>query len=150
MVAPGRPKYQVLAPLRPEELAALEADICKRGILLPVEVDEDGQILDGHHRAAIAVRLEIDCPTLVRRFATDQEKREHAIKMNLARRHLDPVRWGQAFVLLLQERGVQTGQGARNDLATSATVAEVAQELGVAHRTAYHPLNLAKPHASLS
>jgi len=150
MAAPGTPKYQLLAPLRPEELAALEADIQKRGVLLPVEVDEDGQILDGHHRAAIAARLRLPCPTLVRRFASEQEKREHAIKMNLARRHLDPVRWGQAFALLLQERGIATGQGSRNDLTTSATVAEVAQELGVAERTAYHRLKLAKVHASLS
>jgi len=143
-------KYQLLSPLRPEELAALEADIQKRGILVPVEIDEGGEILDGHHRAAIAARLGLTCPTLVRRFDTEQEKREHAIKMNLARRHLDPVRWGHAFALLLQERGVNTGRGARNDLSTSATVAEVAQELGVAERTAYHRLKLAKVHDSLS
>lgn len=149
MAGPGHPKYQLLAPLRPEEVAALEADIQKRGVLLPVEIDENGQILDGHHRAAIASRLHLPYATLVRRFATEQEKREHAIKMNLARRHLDPVRWGQAFALLLLERGIATGQGSRNDLSTSATVAEVAQELGVPERTAYHRLKLAKVHASL-
>jgi hypothetical protein len=30
--------FQVLAPLRPEEYAALKADIARRGVLVPVEV----------------------------------------------------------------------------------------------------------------
>ena len=43
-------KYQVMPPLSPEEYAALKADIATRGVLFPVEYDEDGNILDGHHR----------------------------------------------------------------------------------------------------
>jgi hypothetical protein len=143
------PKYQLLAPLRAEELAALEADILKRGMLLPVETDEDGYILDGHHRAAIAARHGLPCPTLVRRFASEQEKREHAIKMNLARRHLDPLRWGQAFKLLLEERGVHTTRGPKPGGAISATVAEIADELGVPERTARHRVRQAEQYEAL-
>jgi hypothetical protein len=40
-------------------------------------------------------------------------------------------------------RRVTACQGSRNDLSTSATVAEVAQEPGVAEQTAYHRLKLA-------
>src|SRR5262245_49830064 len=124
---PDKPKrsYQLLPPLSTEEREALEADIRKRGVLVPVEKDEDGNTLDGHNREEIARELGIDCRTVVRRFKTEQEKREHVIKINLARRQLDAVRWGQAFGLLLEERGVKAEQGSRNDL-TSATVAEVA------------------------
>jgi site-specific DNA-methyltransferase (adenine-specific) len=144
------PKYQLLAPLRPEELAALEADVARRGILLPVETDEDGHILDGHHRAAIARRLGLPCPTLVRRFASEQEKREHAIKMNLARRHLDPLRWGQAFRLLLEERGIPTGRGKVNQYTrASSTVEEAAAELGVPWQTARHRVRQAERYAAL-
>jgi N6-adenosine-specific RNA methylase IME4 len=132
-----RPNYQLLDPLRPEEYAALEADIRKRGVLIPVERDENGDLLDGHNRQEIADRIGIPCPSITRTFATEQEKREHIIKINLARRHFDAIRWGRAFALLLEERGIKNGQGARNDKnLTSATVAEVAAEVGVPERTA--------------
>ena len=56
--------------------------------------------------------------------------------------HLDPLRWGQAFAKLLDIRGVRRGQGVRNDESTSATVAEVASQVGVSERTARHRLKL--------
>ncbi len=43
-------KYQLLPPLSPEDFAALEASIIEHGVLVPVEYDEEGNILDGHHR----------------------------------------------------------------------------------------------------
>jgi len=43
-------KYQVMPDLTPIEYEALKADIAERGVLIPVEVDENGQLLDGHHR----------------------------------------------------------------------------------------------------
>lgn len=127
--------YQLLPPLTDDERAALHADIEARGVLVPVELDETGAILDGHNRAEIAAELGIEYPTIVRAGWTEEQKREHVLKLNLARRHLDPHRWGSAFRQLLEQRGVAVGQGARNDQ-TSATVAEVAAELGVSERTA--------------
>jgi len=72
-------KYQLLGKLRPEEYVALEADIRERGVQVPVEVDEEGNVLDGHHRVEIAKRLGKPYETLVRRFATEREKREHVL-----------------------------------------------------------------------
>ncbi len=144
------PNYQLLPPLRPEEASTLEADIRKRGILIPVEIDEDGYILDGHQRAAIAQRLGLPCPTLQRRFGSEQEKREHIIQMNLARRHLDPLRWGQAFRLLLAERGIPTGRGKVNQhTRASSTVKEAAAELGVPWQTARHRVRQAEQYEAL-
>jgi N6-adenosine-specific RNA methylase IME4 len=140
--------YQLLDPLRPEELAALETDILARGVLVAVEKDSDGNTLDGHHREAIAAKHGLSCPEIRREFPNESAKREHAIRLNLVRRHLDPVRWGRAFALLLAERGVQTGRGTRNDQ-TSATVAEVAAELGVPERTARHRLAQVKRYDTL-
>jgi N6-adenosine-specific RNA methylase IME4/ParB-like chromosome segregation protein Spo0J len=132
------PPYQLLDPLLPEERAALRADIEKRGVMVPVEKDEAGNVLDGHNRAEIAGELGIDYPEVVRTFKTEEEKREHVIKLNLARRHLDPLRWGRAFKLLCEVREIATGQGssAAKRHSQSATVADLATELGVPPRTA--------------
>ena len=59
-------KYQLIPDLTDEEYLALKADIEKRGILIPVEIDKEGNILDGHHRAEICNELgtsENDCAT---------------------------------------------------------------------------------------
>lgn len=141
--------YQLFDALRPEELNALRADIAKRGIMVPVEKDNLGNMLDGHNRQAIADELGIECPVVVREFKTDEEKVEHVLKLNLARRHLDPLRWGKAFAKLLVVKGVKRGSGARNDLATSATIAEVAKECGVSQRTAEYRLALADAYNAL-
>lgn len=61
---------------------------------------------------------------------------------------MKPHEWGAAFKKLLEERGVKTGQGARNDR-TSAKVAEVAKEVGVPERTAQRRLEQAKLYESL-
>ena len=119
--------YQLFAPLKPDEYSALKADIQDRGVLVPVEVDEHGTILDGHHRVQIADELGIEYPTIKREGWSVREKRRHVLKLNLARRHLAPHDWGQAFLMLLEERGVKRGRGSRNDL-TSAKFAEVASE----------------------
>jgi len=83
--------YQLLPKLSEEDYQRLRADIAERGIMVPVEVDEDGNILDGHHRMAIAQELGIKCPTVVRREMAEYDKRIHAVMLNLARRQLtDP------------------------------------------------------------
>lgn len=81
-------KYQLLPPLSAEEYERLKADIALRGVMVPVEIDENGNILDGHNRAQIAGELGIDYPTVVRRGLPEHEKRLHAVTLNLARRHL--------------------------------------------------------------
>lgn len=135
-------KYQFLPPLRTEELKALEADILARGVLVPVEVDEAGDTLDGHYRRSIAEKHGLPFKTVTRRFKTEAEKQEHAIKLNLARRHLEPWQWGEAFGKLLEVRGVKCKPRTRNDL-TGATMAQVAKETGVPIDTAKKRLRAA-------
>ena len=104
--------YQLFGRLRREEYAALEADILKRGVMVPVEKDEDGNTLDGHHREEIAEKHGLKYPTVTRRFKTEEEKQEHVIKLNLARRHLEPWEWGQAFKKLLEAGEIELLEGA--------------------------------------
>lgn len=81
--------YQVMPPLSAYERAALAADIHAHGVLVPVEYDEVGEILDGYHRVAICRQLGIsDWPKIVRPGLSTAEKLSHARRLNLARRHL--------------------------------------------------------------
>lgn len=82
-------KYQLLPPLSPEEFASLEASIIEHGVLVPVEYDEAGEILDGHHRVQICESLGlVDWPRFVRKGLSEIEKRSLARELNFARRHL--------------------------------------------------------------
>lgn len=81
--------YQVMPPLTADEYAELKSDIQQRGVMVPVEYDEEGNILDGHHRIQICEELGItDFPKIIRTGMTEAEKRTHARKLNMARRQL--------------------------------------------------------------
>lgn len=83
-------RYQLLPDLLSDDFAALMADIKARGVLVPVEYDEHGEILDGHHRVRACEELGIiDWPRVVRAGLTEDGKRLHARQLNLARRHLN-------------------------------------------------------------
>jgi N6-adenosine-specific RNA methylase IME4 len=82
--------FQVMPPLSADEYEALKADIAARGVMVPVEYDEFGAVLDGHHRLQICEELGISqWPRLIRHGLSDHEKRRHARRLNLDRRHLD-------------------------------------------------------------
>ena len=56
---------------------------------MPVEYDEAGNILDGHHRVAICESLGlVDWPRFIRRGLSEPEKRTLARELNISRRHL--------------------------------------------------------------
>lgn len=81
-------QYQLFPRLTGEEYAALKRDIEERGVVVPVIVDEDGHVLDGHHRVEIASALGIDYPLERRAGLTESEKLELVFSLNIARRHL--------------------------------------------------------------
>lgn len=80
--------YQVMPPLSADEYEALRADIAEHGVRVPVDVDEHGAVLDGHHRVSIAAQLGVDCPTRIVDGLSEDSKRGHALAVNLARRQL--------------------------------------------------------------
>lgn len=87
-------KYQVCRPLTPIEYEALKADIADHGVLVPVEVDENGDILDGHHRVQAWHELRAEgitvgtYPRMIRQGLTEEQKRNHARKLNVLRRQM--------------------------------------------------------------
>jgi len=81
--------YQVMPDMAQEEYDALKEDIAERGVMVPIEFDEQGNVLDGHHRLKICVELGIeDYPKIIRTGMSEPEKWTHARKLNMARRHL--------------------------------------------------------------
>ena len=83
-------RYQVMPDLSPEEYAALKVDIDANGVRIAIEVDEKGNIIDGINRKQICDELGIECPTRPFFGHTEEEKLEHAWRLNLMRRHLTP------------------------------------------------------------
>jgi N6-adenosine-specific RNA methylase IME4 len=78
-----------MPPLSADEREALKADIALRGVMVPVEYDEHNNVLDGHHRIELCGELGItQWPRLVRYGLSEAEKRRHARRLNLDRRHL--------------------------------------------------------------
>jgi site-specific DNA-methyltransferase (adenine-specific) len=113
--------YQLLPALSRDEYGALREDIRRRGIQVPVELDEHGNVLDGHHRVKVARELGLDSyPRIIRAGMTEDEKEEHALVLNLSRRHLTPE----------QRRDVAVALRARR-----WSVRRIAGALGVSHPT---------------
>lgn len=82
-------KYQLLPPLSKGEYQALERSIIEHGVLVPVEYDETGEIIDGHHRVQVCETLGlVDWPRFVRKGLSETEKRTLSREINFARRHL--------------------------------------------------------------
>jgi N6-adenosine-specific RNA methylase IME4/ParB-like chromosome segregation protein Spo0J len=85
----GKSNFQVMPPLSESDYKALKEDIAERGVMIPIEYDEDGNVLDGHHRIKICGELGIeDWPRFIRKGLSDSEKKIHAQQLNLARRQL--------------------------------------------------------------
>lgn len=81
--------YQFLPRLSDDEYTSLEKSIREHGIQVPIVVDENGSVIDGHHRKEIADRLGLPCPRSTARDLDETGKRTLACSLNLDRRHLN-------------------------------------------------------------
>ena len=80
----------ILPDLAPWEYDALKESIRRWKVILPVVKDENGDIIDGFQRVRACDELGItDYPVLTLRGLTDEEKRDHALILNLVRRRLN-------------------------------------------------------------
>jgi site-specific DNA-methyltransferase (adenine-specific) len=117
-----------MPPLTPEERSALKEAIRKDGVLVPVEEDEHGDILDGFNRVVLWHELRAegvklpDYPRIIRPGLTESEKRAHARALNLARRHLNREQRRQ----LIEDQLRETPQQSDN---------QIAEALGVSDKT---------------
>lgn len=85
-------RFQLFSPMPEEKYAKLKDDIRLHGVQVPVEVDQNGQLLDGHHRIRAWTELRAegfqvrDYTRLIRHFENDDDREFHAAKINTQRR----------------------------------------------------------------
>jgi ParB-like chromosome segregation protein Spo0J len=114
--------YQIMPDLTAIEMAELRASIEVHGIQVPILIDENNVVIDGHHRQKLAAELGVPCPHEVRNGLTDEQKRVLGRTLNTARRHLTRE----------QIRGLVAGQ--LRD-APEQSDRQVAKDLGVSPST---------------
>jgi len=106
--------------LDPEEGSLLEASIKEHGVHVPLLVDQEDVLLDGHHRLAICQRLGIETVPVRRITVSPDEREARVIECNAARRHL---------------RREERQAIYRRKRLEGATQAEAAKAAGVAQQT---------------
>lgn len=115
--------YQLFDPLTDEEYALLKADIAEHGVQVPILVDENGVVIDGHHRKQICDELGIDCPTIGAINYTEDEKLETAARLNAHRRQLKGKAKRAALARLIEASPEKSNR-------------QIASVFGVSHHTA--------------
>lgn len=123
-------RFQVMPPLSPEEYQELHDDIAANGVLVPIIEDENGVIIDGHHRSKIASELGIPCPVETLDGKTEEEKRGMAFTLNLKRRHLNrEQRRALIAESLKSDPQLSNREHARRTGASNSTVGIIRKEM---------------------
>ena len=123
-------RYQVMPPLSSEEYQELHDDIKVNGVLEPIHVDEEGVVIDGHHRSKIANELGIPCPVITHDDLDDAGKRSLAFTLNLKRRHLNrEQRRALIAESLKSDPQLSNREHARRTGASTTTAGTVRKEL---------------------
>lgn len=123
--------YQIMPLMTDEQYEELKADIRRNGVLAPIEYDQHGNIIDGHHRMRVILELaqeghEVDVPpAITRNYSTEEDKFRHIIALNAKRRQLTPAQ-RQQLVVTLRKRGL--------------TMSAIADMLHISTTTVYYDL----------
>jgi ParB-like chromosome segregation protein Spo0J len=97
------PQYEKLLPkMSDEEFAELKASIQAEGQHYPIIVNEDLEVLDGHHRFRVCTELGIEPDFEVRKFEDKLLEKKFVIEANLRRRHLNNFQLVELAVPLLE------------------------------------------------
>lgn len=81
--------FQLMPELPTWEYEALKESIRQHGVIVPVVKDEHGTIIDGHHRERACCELKIkDVPTITLAGLSEDQKRDHALVLNMVRRKI--------------------------------------------------------------
>ena len=100
------PKIEkLLPPLEGEEYEQLAEDIAQRGVLVPIVIDQEGYIIDGHTRYRIATSLGIEVPYVVVAVTDEDDRIERALALNMQRRKQVSKYRLKALAKELYERG---------------------------------------------
>jgi len=113
------PEYERLVPpLTSKEYLQLKTSIKKDGQWVPIIVNKDNIILDGHHRYKACFELRIDPHFTHKIFGSSLLEKKFVIECNLKRRHLNDFQKAELGIPLLaiEKELAKLRQGKRNDL----------------------------------
>lgn len=116
------PEYDKLLPrMSGEEFTELKASIEAEGQHYPIVVNENLEVLDGHHRFRACTELGIEPDFEVRKFEEKLLEKKFVIEANLRRRHLNNFQLVELAVPLLEiekalakKRQIKGGINGRN------------------------------------
>ncbi len=116
------PEYDKLLPrMADEEFAQLKASVKAEGQHYPIIVNENLEVLDGHHRFRACTELGIEPDFEVRKFEDKLLEKKFVIEANLRRRHLNNFQLVELAVPLLEiekalakKRQIKGGLNGRN------------------------------------
>ncbi len=132
------PEYEKLLPkMSEQEFSELKASIQTEGQHYPIIVNEDLEVLDGHHRFRACNELGIEPDFEVRQFEDKLLEKKFVIEANLRRRHLNNFQLVELAVPLLEiekalakQRQSRGGKNGRNlQLGLASDDAEPTPEL---------------------
>jgi ParB-like chromosome segregation protein Spo0J len=130
------PDYDKLLPrMSKEEFAELKTSIQNEGQHYPIVVNEDLEVLDGHHRFRACIELGLEPDFEVRKFDDKLLEKKFVIEANLRRRHLNNFQIIELAVPLLeiekalaknrQSKGGKNGRNMQLGLAPDETDTDV-------------------------
>lgn len=106
---------QIFGSLPSHIEAAMRASMERFGVLIPIAVDQDGRIIDGHHRKRLSEELGIKCPSMTIKVETEYEALEIAETLNSDRRQMtEEMRKEVAADLRAKGHSVRAIAGALN------------------------------------
>ena len=139
-------EYASLVPqLSAEEYESLKQSIKENGLYVPIIVNQDGIVLDGHHRYKVCQELGIKEPkTLVKEFKDKLDEQLFVIDCNLKRRQLNNFQRtelalkSKSILTEIAEKEYVTGGKGSKDLETldeKGVAEEIGKIAGVSHET---------------
>jgi ParB-like chromosome segregation protein Spo0J len=93
---------KLLPPMTEEEFAELKISIETEGQHYPIIVNEDLEVLDGHHRFRACIELGIEPDFEVRKFDDKLLEKKFVIEANLRRRHLNNFQLVELAIPLIE------------------------------------------------
>ncbi len=131
-------------PMSTEQYTSLKESIKQNGLWMPILCNNDGIILDGHHRFRACIELKLKTKFAVREFDDKLLEKKFVIECNLARRQLNDFQKAELGISLLEiehqlaaKRQIDAGNNrplASNDAKGKATQI-VAKQIGMSGTT---------------
>jgi len=147
------PEYEKLVPpLTTAEYNALKESIKTEGQQLPIIINQDFEILDGHHRNKACLELDIEPDFEVKHFEDKLSERLFVVEANLRRRQLnalDAVALSLEAERIIGLRAKQKKEASRNDFGIFEKPVSSIEQNGIVNET-IHAREIAAEKAGVS